>query len=74
MERMVASYQDKLDSVTNSYQEKVNILENKLVDKDLSGESNKNGLFNGNLAPLTSSQSAFNISMSNGNQHQGFSS
>ena len=36
MERMVASYQEKLDSVTTSYQEKVNILEGRLVDKELS--------------------------------------
>lgn len=35
MERMVASYQEKLDNVTTNYQEKVNILENKLVDKEM---------------------------------------
>ena len=37
MERMVASYQEKLDNVTNSYQEKVNILETRLVEKDIDG-------------------------------------
>lgn len=39
---MVASYQDKLDSVTTNYEEKVNILEERLVDKDLSSPA-KNG-------------------------------
>ena len=46
MERMVASYQDKLDTVTNNYEEKVNILEGRLVDKDImsnSGSPVKNG-------------------------------
>ena len=43
---MVASYQDKLDTVTNNYEEKVNILEGRLVDKDImsnSGSPVKNG-------------------------------
>ena len=35
MERMVASYQDKLDTVTNNYEEKVTILENRLVDREM---------------------------------------
>ena len=44
MERMVASYQDKLDTVTTNYEEKVNILEGRLVDKDISNSSPvKNG-------------------------------
>lgn len=43
MERMVASYQDKLDTVTTNYEEKVNILEGRLVDKDISSSPVKNG-------------------------------
>merc|ERR1719510_1134815 len=44
MERIIQSYQEKLDSVTSNYQEKVNILERKLVDKDMG-----NGLMHGGL-------------------------
>ena len=45
MERMVASYQDKLDTVTTNYEEKVNILEGRIVDKDMSNNCSpvKNG-------------------------------
>ena len=43
---MVASYQDKLDSVTTNYEEKVNILEERLVDKDLSSPVKTNKLHN----------------------------
>lgn len=32
---MVASYQEKLDSVTNNYEEKVNILEGRLAERDI---------------------------------------
>lgn len=35
MERMVVSYQEKLDTMASDYQEKVNILENKLADKEI---------------------------------------
>ncbi|TRY80886.1 hypothetical protein TCAL_04708 [Tigriopus californicus] len=35
MERMVVSYQEKLDTMATDYQEKVNILENKLADKEI---------------------------------------
>ena len=35
MERMLSQYQEKLDNVTSSYEEKVNILENRLVDREM---------------------------------------
>ena len=35
MERMLSQYQEKLDNVTTSYEEKVNILENRLVDREM---------------------------------------
>ena len=35
MERMLSQYQEKLETVTNNYEEKVTILENRLVDREL---------------------------------------
>jgi hypothetical protein len=43
MERMVSSYQEKLDSVANDYQEKVDILEGRLVDKEMSSNGGGGG-------------------------------
>ena len=44
---MVASYQDKLDTVTTNYEEKVNILEGRLVDKDMSSSNTGSPVKNG---------------------------
>lgn len=35
MERMLTDYQEKLDSVTSNYEEKVQILEKRLVDTEM---------------------------------------
>ena len=35
MERMLSDYQEKLDSVTTNYEEKVHILEKRLVDTEM---------------------------------------
>ena len=35
MERMLTDYQEKLDSVTSNYEEKVHILEKRLVDSEM---------------------------------------
>ena len=32
---MISQYQDKLTDVTTNYQQKINILENKIVDKEM---------------------------------------
>ena len=38
MERMLSSYQEKLETVTSNYEEKVNLLENRLVDKEIENQ------------------------------------
>ena len=35
LERVINQYQDKLNDVTNSYQQKIGILENEIIDKEL---------------------------------------
>ena len=35
MERMLSQYQEKLETVTTNYEEKVSILENRLVDREM---------------------------------------
>merc|ERR1719474_2345314 len=35
LEKVIAQYQDKLNDVTNNYQQKIGILENKIIDKEM---------------------------------------
>lgn len=35
LEKVINQYQEKLNDVTQSYQQKIGILENKIIDKEL---------------------------------------
>ena len=51
MERMLTTYQEKLETVTSNYEEKVSLLENRLVEKEIEGSSNNNN--EGKFAPAS---------------------
>ena len=44
MERMLTDYQEKLDSVTSNYEEKVQILEKRLVDNEMDSSPERHGM------------------------------
>ena len=43
MERMLVDYQEKLESVTTNYEDKVSILERRLVDNEMEQSPEKGG-------------------------------
>ena len=44
MERMLTDYQEKLESVTSNYEEKVQILEKRLVDNEMESSPERHAM------------------------------